>query len=67
MQMFYPDHYNDAFVRCPDRSLSCLMTADLYQRPTSFYLQGAQKQVEQPAMRELPGADADLHAGQRRL
>jgi hypothetical protein len=56
VQMFYPKDYNGAFVACPDPvDFHAYMTADLYQQPNLFYLQGAQKQVEQPAMRNYLG------------
>jgi hypothetical protein len=55
-QMFYPNDYNGAFVACPDPvDFHAYMTADLYKQPNLFYLQGAQKQVEQPAMRNYLG------------
>ncbi len=56
VQMFYPDHYNGAFVACPDPvDFHAYMTTDLYEQPNMFYLQGANKQVEQPAMRDYLG------------
>jgi hypothetical protein len=56
VQMFYPDHYNGAFVACPDPvDFHAYMTADLYNQPNMFYLQGANKRVEQPAMRDYLG------------
>jgi hypothetical protein len=56
VQMFYPNDYNGAFVACPDPvDFHAYMTADLYKQPNLFYLQGAQKQVEQPAMRNYLG------------
>jgi len=56
VQMFYPDHYNGAFVVCPDPvDFHAFMTADLYKQDNVFYLQGANKQVEQPAMRDYLG------------
>jgi hypothetical protein len=56
VQMFYPDHYNGAFVACPDPvDFHAYMTTDLYEQPNIFYLQGANKQVEQPAMRDYLG------------
>lgn len=55
-QMFYPDHYNGAFVACPDPvDFHAFMTADLYKQDNIFYLQGANKKVEQPAMRDYLG------------
>ena len=56
VQMFYPDHYNGAFVACPDPvDFHAFMTADLYKQPNIFYLDGANKRVEQPAMRDYLG------------
>ncbi len=56
VQMFYPDDYNGAFVACPDPvDFHAFMTADLYKQDNLFYLQGANKKVEQPAMRDYLG------------
>jgi hypothetical protein len=56
VQMFYPDDYNGAFVACPDPvDFHAYMTADLYKQDNMFYLQGENKQVEQPAMRNYLG------------
>ena len=56
VQMFYPDHYNGAFIACPDPvDFHAYMTADLYNQANMFYLPGANKQVEQPAMRNYLG------------
>jgi hypothetical protein len=56
VQMFYPDHYNGAFVACPDPvDFHAYMTADLYKQDNMFYLQGANKKIEQPAMRDYLG------------
>ncbi len=56
VQMFYPDHYNGAFVACPDPvDFHAYMTRDLYKDDNMFYAQGAQKRVEQPAMRNYLG------------
>jgi hypothetical protein len=56
VQMFYPDHYNGAFVACPDPvDFHAFMTADLYKQDNMFYLPGANKKVEQPAMRDYLG------------
>jgi hypothetical protein len=55
-QIFYPDHYNGAFVACPDPvDFHAYMTADLYKQDNMFYLPGANKNVEQPAMRNYLG------------
>jgi hypothetical protein len=56
VQIFYPDHYNGAFVACPDPvDFHAYMTTDLYKDGNMFYIQGANKQVEQPAMRDYLG------------
>ena len=56
VQMFYPDHYNGAFVACPDPvDFHAFMTVDLYKQDNMFYLPGANKKVEQPAMRNYLG------------
>jgi hypothetical protein len=56
VQMFYPDHYNGAFVACPDPvDFHAYMTTNLYKQDNIFYLQGANKQVDQPAMRDYLG------------
>jgi hypothetical protein len=55
-QMFYPNDYNGAFVACPDPvDFHAYMTVDLYKQANFFFLQGAQKQVDQPAMRNYLG------------
>ncbi len=55
-QIFYPDHYNGAFVACPDPvDFHAYTNIDLYGQPNAFYLQGANKQVEQPSMRDYLG------------
>ncbi|SFS21788.1 hypothetical protein SAMN05421771_4330 [Granulicella pectinivorans] len=56
VQMFYPEHYNGAYIACPDPvDFHAYMTADLYNQANMFYLPGANKQVEQPAMRDYLG------------
>ena len=47
VQIFYPEHYNGAFVACPDPvDFHAFMTRDLYNDENMFYLQGANKRVE---------------------
>jgi hypothetical protein len=56
VQMFYPDDYNGTFVACPDPvDFHAFMTVDLYKQDNVFYLQGANKRVEQPGMRNYLG------------
>jgi len=56
VQMFYPTHYNGAFVACPDPvDFHAFTDINLYDDKNAFYLYGAHKQVEQPAMRDYLG------------
>ena len=56
VQILYPDHYNGAFAACPDPvDFHAYSTTDLYTQPNIFYLEGANKKVEQPAMRDYLG------------
>ena len=56
VQMFYPDHYNGAFVACPDPvDFHAYTTRDIYKDDNMFYTQGAEKRIEQPAMRNYLG------------
>jgi enterochelin esterase-like enzyme len=55
-QMFYPEHYNGAFIACPDPvDFHAYSTVDLYKQDNLFYLQGANKRIEQPSMRDYLG------------
>ena len=56
VQIFYPTHYNGAFAACPDPvDFHAYMTTDLYTRENMFWVPGANKRVEQPAMRNYLG------------
>lgn len=56
VQVFYPDHYNGAFAACPDPiDFHAFTNINLYEDKNAFYLTGAHKQVEQPAMRDYLG------------
>jgi hypothetical protein len=56
VQMFYPDHYNGAFIACPDPvDFHAYSTVDLYGQKNLFFLEGANKKIEQPAMRDYLG------------
>ncbi|HEV2578347.1 MAG TPA: hypothetical protein VGU25_14155 [Acidobacteriaceae bacterium] len=56
VQMFYPEHYNGAFVACPDPvDFHAYMTADLYDQKNVFWTEGAQRNIVQPAMRNYLG------------
>ena len=56
VQMFYPDHYNGAFVACPDPvDFHSYVTANLYDDKNAFYMDGAHTRIPQPAMRDYLG------------
>lgn len=56
VQMFYPDHYNGAFVACPDPvDFHAFTTIDLYKDKNAFYAEGAHKRIAQPGMRDYLG------------
>jgi hypothetical protein len=56
VQIFYPTHYNGAFVACPDPvDFHAYTNIDLYEDKNAFYLYGAHKEVEQPSMRDYLG------------
>jgi hypothetical protein len=56
VQLFYPEHYNGAFVACPDPvDFHAYMSTDLYSRDNMFYIEGANKKIEQPSMRDYFG------------
>lgn len=56
VQIFNPDHYNGAFVACPDPvDFRAFELIDLYKDKNAFYLEGAHKRVAQPAMRDYLG------------
>ncbi len=44
VQMFYPDHYNGAFIACPDPvDFRGYTNINLYDDKNAFYIQGAHK------------------------
>jgi hypothetical protein len=56
VQVFYPDHYNGAFVACPDPvDFRAYTTINLYNDKNAFYMQGAHTRVAQPGMRDYLG------------
>ncbi len=56
VQMFYPDHYNGAFVACPDPvDFHSYVTANLYDDKNAFFMDGAHTRIPQPAMRDYLG------------
>src|SRR6202451_3967728 len=49
VQVFYPDHYNGAFVACPDPvDFRGFTDVNLYQDKNAFFLDGPHARVEQP-------------------
>ncbi len=56
VQVFYPEHYNGVFAACPDPiDFHAYTNIDIYHDKNAFYLEGAHKRVEQPAMRDYLG------------
>ena len=56
VQTFYPEHYNGAFVACPDPvDFRAYTTINLYTDKNAFYVQGAHTEIAQPAMRDYLG------------
>lgn len=56
VQMFYPDHYNGAFVACPDPvDFRAYTHINLYEDKNAFYMQGPHMQVAQPGYRDYLG------------
>ena len=55
-QVFYPDHYNGAFIACPDPvDFHAYTNIDLYRDANAYFMNGANKQIEQPGMRDYLG------------
>ncbi len=56
VQVFYPDHYNGAFVACPDPvDFRAYTNINLYQDKNAFFLEGAYTRIPQPGMRDYLG------------
>jgi hypothetical protein len=56
VQMFYPDHYNGAFVACPDPvDFRAFTNTDLYSDKNMFFVSGPHMRVEQPGERDYLG------------
>ncbi len=55
-QVFYPDHYNGAFIACPDPvDFHAYTNINVYKDANAYFISGANKQIEQPAMRDYLG------------
>ena len=56
VQVFYPDHYNGAFVACPDPvDFRGFTDVNLYQDKNAFFIDGPHMRVEQPGERDYLG------------
>ncbi len=56
VQMFYPDHYNGAFIACPDPvDFRAYTNIDLYKDKNAFFIQGPHTEVAQPGFRDYLG------------
>jgi hypothetical protein len=56
VQMFYPDHYNGAFVACPDPvDFRAYTNINLYADKNAFYIQGPHTSILQPGFRDYLG------------
>jgi hypothetical protein len=56
VQMFYPDHYNGAFVACPDPvDFHAYTHIDIYKDKNAFFLQGPHTKIAQPGERDYLG------------
>ena len=64
VQVFYPDHYNGAFVACPDPvDFRAYTTINLYESKNAFYMIGAHERIAQPAVRDYLGRTFATVAG----
>jgi len=56
VQMFYPDHYNGAFVACPDPvDFRAYTNINLYADKNAFFLEGPHTKMAQPSYRNYLG------------
>src|ERR1700733_2740876 len=56
VQMLYPDHYNGAFVACPDPvDFRAFTNINLYSDKNMFFVAGPHMRVEQPGERDYLG------------
>jgi hypothetical protein len=56
VQMFYPDHYNGAFIACPDPvDFRAYTNVNLYKDKNAFFIQGPHTEVAQPGFRDYLG------------
>jgi len=56
VQMFYPDHYNGAFIACPDPvDFHAYTTVNIYDDKNAFFLEGPHARIPRPAMHDYLG------------
>jgi hypothetical protein len=56
VQIFYPDHYNGAFIACPDPiDFRAYTHINLYEDKNAFYHEGPHMRVPQPGLRNYLG------------
>jgi hypothetical protein len=56
VQMFYPDHYNGAFIACPDPvDFRAFTNINLYEDKNAFFREGPHTKVAQPGERDYLG------------
>jgi len=56
VQVFYPEHYNGAFIACPDPiDFRAYTNINLYQDKNAFYWKGPAMQLPQPGYRDYQG------------
>jgi hypothetical protein len=56
VQMFYPEHYNGAFIACPDPvDFRAYTNINLYKDKNAFFIQGPHTEVAQPGFRDYLG------------
>jgi len=68
VQVFYPTHYNGAFVACPDPvDFHAYTNIDLYNDKNAFYREGPHQRVAQPAYRDYLGRTLETTEGVNQL
>ena len=56
VQMFYPDHYNGAFIACPDPvDFHAYTTVNIYDDKNAFYMEGPHTSILRPGMHDYMG------------
>jgi hypothetical protein len=56
VQVFYPEHYNGAFIACPDPiDFRAYTNINLYRDKNAFYWKGPAIELAQPAYRDYQG------------